>query len=87
MVAIISAQDEELLKTFNIKVEKDWNHPDQYQATFVKGWVNVVTTGETREQAIYRLKEILAAEILISNPKLSVESAFEQLIMCNKLGI
>jgi predicted RNase H-like HicB family nuclease len=49
--------------------------------------VNVVTTGETREQAIYRLKEILAAEILISNPKLSVESAFEQLIMCNKLGI
>ena len=87
MIAMISEQDEELLKTYNIRVEKNWNHPDEYQATFVKGCVNLMTTGETREQAVYRLKEILAAEILINNPKLSVESAFEQLIMCNKLGV
>jgi len=87
MIAMISEQDEHLLKTYNIRVEKNWNHPDEYQATFVKGWVNLMTTGETREQAVYRLKEILAAEILINNPKLSVESAFEQLIMCNKLGV
>ena len=87
MIATISEQDEELLKNYNIKVEKNWNHPDEYQATFIKGWVNVMTTGETREQAVYRLKEMLAGEILINNPKLSVEAAFEQLIMCNKLGV
>ena len=87
MTDTTSEQDKELLQVYNIKVERNWNHPDEYQASFIKGWVNVMTTGETREQAVYRLKEILAADILINNPKLSVQSAFEQLVMCNKLGV
>jgi hypothetical protein len=87
MIDMTPEQENDLIHRYGILIEKDWTHPELYQATMSRGWIHVVTTATTKTEAVYNLKKHIVSEVTWLNPDLTTEHSFEQYMMYKKLGV